>query len=142
MRKSLCSKCRKIVPQGEGCEKSYCNRGKSGFRGKSTDPWYGLSMKEAKRIGFRTNWKGNPNIPLNERRGYRAEQLRRQPYCEECKSNGIMNDVTEKGEGHVDHIVPFRSASTKEEQRRLFIDPDNHRTLCVSHHMSKTGRSS
>jgi len=130
MKKSVCSKCGKIVPQGEGCEKSYCIRGKSGFRNKKkSDPWYNLPV-----------WKGNPNKPLGQRGGAREAQLIKQPFCEECSSEGVMNDVTGKGQGHVDHIIAFRSGRSKEHQWQLFLDPNNHKTLCVNHHMSKTGR--
>lgn len=142
MRKSLCSKCRNIVPTGEGCDKSYCLRGKSGFKNRTTsgDPWYHLSKKKAHRIGFSQNWKGNPNKPLGKRGGLREAQLLRQPFCEECKEEGVINDVTGTSQGHVDHVIPFRSGKTLGEQMKLFVDPQNHRTLCESHHMSKTGR--
>jgi hypothetical protein len=133
MKKSVCSKCGKIVQQGEGCDKSYCLRGRSGYarKNKKQDPWYNMPI-----------WKGNPNIALGKRGGLREAQLMRQPYCEQCESEGVINDVTSKGRGHVDHKIPFRSAPTKEQQWQLFIDPDNHRTICVSHHMSKTARQS
>ncbi len=141
MKKSVCSKCSNIVPQGEGCEKSYCNRGRSGFRRKKIqDPWYNLSKKRAESIGFSQNWKGNPNKPLGSRGGLREAQILRQPFCEECKEEGVLNDVTGTSQGHVDHVIPFRSGKTLREQMKLFESPDNHRTLCESHHMSKTGR--
>lgn len=143
MRKSLCSKCRKIVPQGEGCDKSYCLRvRRSGYKDTQTtsDPWYHLSRKQANKIGFSTNWKGNPNKPIGQRGGLREAQLMREPCCEVCKEQGVLNDVTSSGSGHVDHIIPFRTGDTLQEQMRLFESASNHRTLCVTHHMSKTGR--
>jgi 5-methylcytosine-specific restriction endonuclease McrA len=62
------------------------------------------------------------------------------PYCEKCKKEtGRIVDVTAKGAGAVDHIIPWKSGSTKAEQWELFTDFDNLQTLCRRHHASKTG---
>lgn len=92
---------------------------------KKADPWYNKPV-----------WKGNPNKPLGQRGGLREAQLLKEPYCEHCKQEGIINDVTGKGQGHVDHIIPFRSVP-KMQQWAYFVDQNNHQTLCRKHNMQK-----
>lgn len=109
----------------------YCAKHKSqanDWANKKADPWYNRPI-----------WKGNPNKPLGQRGGLRERQLLNTPYCEACKErDGIINDVTGKGKGVADHIKPFRSAPTTQEQWRLFTDMDNLQTLCRQHHDEKT----
>lgn len=106
----------------------YCERHKefdTSFANKKTDKWYNYPI-----------WKGNPNKPIGQRGGLRELQLKKQPYCEHCKNEGVYKDVTNGGV--VDHIKPFRSVKDLKEQWQLFIDTDNHQTLCSSCHNKKT----
>ena len=106
----------------QGCnrkvKKGYCEEHKSfdnSFATKKSDHWYNLPI-----------WKGNPNKPLGERGGMREAQLLREPYCRTCKEEkGIIKDITGKGAGVADHIIPFRSVP-KEQQWEYFTNPDNH----------------
>lgn len=111
---------------------TYCDKHKhlsTPFGGSKTDPWYNKPI-----------WKGNPNKPLGKRGGLREQQLLKVPYCESCKERGIIKDVTGKGEAHVDHITPFRSAP-KEKQWYYFSNPSNLQTLCKDCHQRKTSQS-
>ena len=98
------------------------------FHQSKTDVWYNLKI-----------WRGNPNKPLGQRGGLREEHLLSNPCCENCKEEGIINYVLEKGKGVVDHIKRFRSAPTESEQYQLFTDPKNLSTLCQRCHNRKTG---
>ena len=59
----------------------------------------------------------------------RPAQLMRQPFCRACLEAGIRTRATV-----VDHIVPFRG------DWQLFVDPNNHQSLCKRHHDQKTAR--
>lgn len=99
------------------------------FVTSKSDPWYNLPI-----------WKGNPNKPLGQRGGLREAQILREPYCRQCKENGIIKDVTGKGQAVVDHKKPFRSVPGEGQQWKLFIDQDNHQTLCTGCNRTKTGK--
>ena len=61
------------------------------------------------------------------RGGLRGAQLARQPLCEEClRENRITAATT------VDHIRPHRG------NWELFVDENNHCSLCAHHHRVKT----
>ncbi len=122
----LCSSCRRKVFKNTACEKTYCPNRKGKFKNKITKshPWYNLSI-----------WKGNPNKPLGQRGGLREAQLIKQPLCEDCLNQGVGTEATV-----VDHIKEFKKGNTEHEQWLLFIDTDNHRSLCSSHHNAKTAR--
>ena len=57
----------------------------------------------------------------------RPAQLVREPFCRECAKQGERVRATV-----VDHIVPFRG------DWKLFVDPNNHQSLCKHHHDLKT----
>ena len=97
------------------------------FHEQKADPWYNLPI-----------WKGNPNKPFGSRGGIRESVLMRTPYCEKCKENGIVKEVTGKGLGVADHIIPFRSVA-KDMQWAYFTDMNNLQSLCRKCHDSKTG---
>ena len=59
----------------------------------------------------------------------RPAQLLREPFCRECARRGDRTRATV-----VDHVQPFRG------NWALFIDPDNHQSLCKHHHDQKTAR--
>ena len=110
----------------------YCDDHKKfdkSFANTKSDPWYNFPI-----------WKGNPNNEHGNRGGLREAQLQRVPYCEHCKDDGLIKDVTGKGQAVVDHIIPFRSVSGEEKQWDLFTDPDNHQTLCITCNRTKTGK--
>lgn len=126
--KSVC----RFPPCQNKTDRGYCEKHKhheNKFASRKSDPWYNLP-----------SWKGNPNKPLGKRGGLREAQLLREPYCRKCKENGIVKDVTGKGQGVADHITPFRSAPTEAAQWDLFRDPDNHQTLCNDCNREKTAR--
>ena len=72
--------------------------------------WYRLAL-----------WRG--------RNGLREQQLRKQPLCEDCLAENRTQPATD-----VDHQIPHRG------NWDLFIDQNNHRSRCHSHHSQKTGR--
>lgn len=78
-----------------------------------------LSRKERMQWYNRWDWRG-PG-------GYREQQLQRQPLCEECLKNDIVEPATD-----VDHIEPFNG------REELFTDLRNLRSLCHSCHSRKT----
>lgn len=100
-----------------------------GWNKTATHPWYNLPV-----------WKGNTHKPIGKRGGLRDAQLTRQPYCKMCKDQGRIVAVTGKGQATIDHIKPFRTGRTEEEQWQLFTDPDNLQTLCKQHNAEKTAR--
>lgn len=59
----------------------------------------------------------------------RPAQLLREPFCRECARQGLRTRATV-----VDHITPFRGSWA------LFVDPNNHQSLCKHHHDQKTAR--
>ena len=59
----------------------------------------------------------------------RPAQLLREPFCRECARRGDRTRATV-----VDHVQPFRGSWA------LFIDSDNHQSLCKHHHDQKTAR--
>lgn len=59
----------------------------------------------------------------------RPDQLAREPFCRVCARMGVRTRATV-----VDHVVPFRG------DWQLFVDPDNHQSLCKFHHDQKTMR--
>lgn len=59
----------------------------------------------------------------------RPAQLLREPFCRECARRGIRTRATV-----VDHVQPFRG------DWDLFIDPENHQSLCKHDHDKKTAR--
>jgi hypothetical protein len=61
--------------------------------------------------------------------GLRAQQLTRQPLCEECLKGGIVTAASV-----VDHRTAHRG------NWELFIDEGNHCSLCPHHHSLKTQR--
>lgn len=123
------------ICNAQGCPKltfeSYCEKHKdlSGgkFRNKKgkVHPWYNHRI-----------WKGNPNKPLGERGGLREAQLKREPLCYVCAEEGSYNQATV-----VDHDTEWKTGKTEEERWRLFIDHENHRSMCQSHHNAKTARN-
>lgn len=66
--------------------------------------WYRLAI-----------WRG--------RNGLRARQLARQPLCERCRKAGRITAATV-----VNHRKPHKGDWS------LFIDPQNHESLCAPHH--------
>jgi len=96
----------------------------SKFRNKkyNSSPWYNMPI-----------WKGNPNKRLGKRGGLREAQLLRHPACQECERQGKVTPATV-----VDHIIEWKSGKTKKERWQLFVDPDNHQSLCTSCHNRKT----
>lgn len=67
-----------------------------------------------KKLYFTSGWKE-----------LRAKHLESFPFCYECGSVSKL---------HVDHITAHKG------NMRLFLDPENLRTLCERHHSSKTAR--
>ena len=63
------------------------------------------------------------------REDLRPAQLMRQPFCCVCAERGIRTKATV-----VDHRIPFRG------DWDLFVDPDNHQSLCKSCHDRKTAQ--
>lgn len=59
----------------------------------------------------------------------RPAQLLREPFCRECAKKDLRTRATV-----VDHITPFRGSWA------LFVDPNNHQSLCKHHHDQKTAR--
>ena len=59
----------------------------------------------------------------------RPAQLLREPWCRECARHGVRTRATV-----VDHVTPHRG------DWQLFIDPDNHQSLCKRCHDRKTAR--
>ena len=57
----------------------------------------------------------------------RPAQLMRQPFCCSCLAQGYRTRASV-----VDHVIPHRG------DWRLFVDPDNHQSLCKSCHDRKT----
>jgi 5-methylcytosine-specific restriction protein A len=57
----------------------------------------------------------------------RPAQLLREPFCQECAKRGLRVRATV-----VDHVIPHRG------DWQLFIDPENHQSLCAHHHAVKT----
>ena len=57
----------------------------------------------------------------------RPAQLLREPFCRECAKKGLRTRATV-----VDHITSFRGFWA------LFVDPNNHQSLCKSCHDRKT----
>lgn len=122
---SYCYGCRKKVT--DPCDKPNCPKNTSKFKNKkgNVHPFYQSS-----------EWRGNPNKPLGQRDGLREDQLIRKPNCEECEKEGVYKQATV-----VDHIKDWKGGRNETERQRLFKDPDNHRSLCQSHHNAKTGRT-
>ena len=65
----------------------------------------------------------------------RPLQLAREPLCAMHLERGeeVVADV-------VDHIQPWRHAATRSQRWALFIDPDNHQSLCKRCHDSDKAR--
>ena len=59
----------------------------------------------------------------------RAEHLLEEPWCRMCAAEGIRTRATV-----VDHIRPHRG------DWLLFVDKNNHQSLCKFHHDQKTAR--
>ena len=57
------------------------------------------------------------------------DHLAAEPLCRKCYAEGLVVAAF-----IVDHIVPFK------EDWELFIDPDNHQSLCERHHNRKSGK--
>lgn len=110
---------------------SYCEEHKQLDTGFTSEvhPWY-----QTKR------WRGNPNKPLGQRGGLREAQLLSTPYCEMCKKEGRITDVTGKGKGVCDHIIPWGTGKTTAEKWELFTDPSNLQSLCVPCDRIKTAK--
>ena len=65
----------------------------------------------------------------------RPAQLLREPFCRECTRQYPVCDPRHRTRATVvDHVVPFRGSWS------LFIDPNNHQSLCKRHHDQKTAR--
>lgn len=65
----------------------------------------------------------------------RPAQLLREPFCRECAKRYPPSDPRSRTRATVvDHVKPFRG------DWALFIDPDNHQSLCKHHHDQKTAR--
>lgn len=65
----------------------------------------------------------------------RPDQLLREPFCRECGRLFPPDDLRHRTPATVvDHIVPFRG------DWDLFVDPNNHQSLCKHHHDQKTAR--
>lgn len=91
-----------------------------------------FKVKKAHPFYNKTIWKGKTNRTLGTRGGLREAQLKRQPFCSECKEQGRYVQATV-----VDHKKPFKG---KENAWELFVDSNNHDSLCAFHHNSKTGK--
>lgn len=59
----------------------------------------------------------------------RPDQLLKEPWCRECAKQDIRTRAAV-----VDHIRPFRGDWS------LFVDPENHQSLCKFHHDQKTAQ--
>lgn len=59
----------------------------------------------------------------------RPAQLMRQPFCRVCLDRGFRTRATV-----VDHVIPFRG------NWALFVDPNNHQSLCKRCHDRKTAQ--
>ena len=66
------------------------------------------------------------NLPIWTKH-LRPDHLLKEPFCQECAKAGDRTYATV-----VDHIRPFRG------DWEMFIDPDNHQSLCEFHHNQKT----
>jgi len=60
---------------------------------------------------------------------HRAHYLRAHPLCRMCEARGIREPARV-----VDHIRPWKSGATEEEQTRLFWDVSNWQPLCKCCH--------
>ncbi|MBD3675590.1 MAG: HNH endonuclease [Planctomycetaceae bacterium] len=87
---------------------------------------------------FKRPIRRNPDAPKDRhtvpahKRGYdskwrRARDgfLRRHPLCRRCEAEGRVTPAN-----CVDHIIPWTSVPTYEEQRKLFWDSSNWQSLC------------
>lgn len=62
-------------------------------------------------------------------RRLRDKHLKAHPECAYCAARGILEPARV-----VDHRIPWRSGATEAEQERLFNDPANFQSLCVTCH--------
>lgn len=77
-------------------------------------------------------WHGWYNLPIWTE-DLRPAQLAREPFCRECAKRYPPEDPRSRTRATVvDHIRPFRGDWS------LFIDSDNHQSLCKFHHDQKT----
>lgn len=99
-----------------GCGKlthsgAYCE-GHASYQRKRSDERRGSSSKR----GYNYQWQR-----------VRLQHLRNEPLCRYCLAKGLVVEATV-----VDHIVPHKG------DHDLFMDPDNHQSLCKSCHDVKT----
>ena len=83
------------------------------YKSKKKDPWYKKQL-----------WKTH----------LRKAQLIRQPVCQDCLSEGKLNDK----QLEIDHNIPWKTGKTESERWRLFTDIKNLVTRCKRHHSIKT----
>ena len=83
-------------------------------------------VKAGRRIS--AQWHAWYSLPIWTK-DLRPAQLLREPFCRECAKRGIRTRATV-----VDHVKPFRG------DWALFVDPDNHQSLCKHHHDQKTAQ--
>jgi 5-methylcytosine-specific restriction endonuclease McrA len=82
----------------------------------------------AQRQGGRTIG-GSPSYDWSWEK-LRLQHLAKEPLCRFCVEAGRVTAAS-----HVDHIRPFNGLADL-----LRLDPNNLRSLCQPHHMSRTGR--
>ena len=83
-------------------------------------------VKAERRVS--SQWHAWYSLPIWTK-DLRPAQLLREPFCRECAKRGIRTRATV-----VDHVKPFRG------DWALFVDPDNHQSLCKHHHDQKTAQ--
>lgn len=77
----------------------------------------------------------NPWYHTTAWRKLRAAILRDNPYCVECRNNGITTLAT-----LVDHIKPVATGTTAKDKEHLMWSESNLQPLCNKCHNSKSGK--
>lgn len=85
----------------------------------------GVKRYESPRSG---RWRRWYSLEIWVKR-LRPMQLAKEPLCRECAAKDVVTAATE-----VDHVKPHRGDWS------MFVDSDNHQSLCKPCHSSKTMR--